>query len=380
MSAAAQANIAVPPFEPVQLSAGFTKEDLDHILMKAVESGASDINISTNLPVIAKLYGRLVPFTSRPLNFSEANQVVNMLYGENGMAILSSGNPVDPGYEILAGRGLRYRFRVNATARKGGVLVTIRTIPGIPPKLSEMGLPDDILNNIMPVSGIVLVVGTTGSGKSTLLASVIREFKETGNNLKIITCESPIEFDYETVKSHDGSVIVAQEEVGAHIQSFAQGAENALRQTPDIFLLGEARDGPSIEALLNVSRTGHMTMSTVHTGSVSATYRRLIASFPRDGRDAIAIDIIENLRLVVFQRLANSLDGKRIALREWLVFDEDVRKELMDTPTERVPSRIDEMVAGRKQSIRDAANRAFEAGLIDEATRRYSGGGFRALA
>lgn len=356
------------------LSSGFEKADLEAILLHGANMGASDINILSNMPVLAKIYGRMVPITSRNLSITESSLAVNMLYGENGMAILSSGKPVDPSYEICPSRGVRHRFRVNATARRGGVMITIRTIPSDPPLISTMNLPQEILDNIMPSSGMVLIVGTTGSGKSTLLSSIIRNFIENGSNKKILTVESPIEFVYDNIKSPDGSVFISQEEVGIHIGSFREGGENALRQTPDIYLQGEARDAESIEALLSICRTGHLSMSTVHAGGVAQTARRIITAFPREERDVMAVDVLENMRMVIFQRLANSLDGKRIALREWLVFTEEIREELLGLQPEAVPAAIRRMLRDREQTIAHAAKRAYDAGLIDKHTWFYSGG------
>src|SRR5580700_10050999 len=318
------------PQEPIRLSI----ELADTIFIHCVKLGASDITLQTGEPIFAEIYGQLKKVTRRRLSNTEVGEIINAMYGPNGTAQLMSGKDVDTHYEIRPNRSDRYRFRINATAclveGHDGIQITARTIPSDPPTLASMNLPQVILDAITPEQGVVYVTGATGSGKSTLLSAIIRSITEDpDSNRKILTYEAPIEFVYDSVEK--SSAIVSQSEIPRHLPSFAGGVRNALRRKPRLILVGEARDTETISSVLEAALTGHPVYTTLHSNGVAETMRRLVITFPSEERQGRAIDIIETIRVVISQRLVPTVDGKRVALREYLVFDEKVRDILLDT-------------------------------------------------
>lgn len=356
------------PQEPIRLSI----EAVNEILIHCVKMGASDVTFQTNEPIIAEIYGRLRKVTRRRLSNTELSEIINSMYGPNGMAQIMSGKDIDTHYEIRPNRSDRYRFRINGTGCQveghDGIQITARTIPSDPPKLASMNLPQAILDAIEPEQGVVYITGATGSGKSTLLAAIIRDIAENAeSNRKVLTYEAPIEFVYDSVEKI--SSIVSQSEIPRHLPSFAAGVRNALRRKPRLILVGEARDQETIGAVMEAAMTGHPVYTTLHSNGVAETMRRLVITFPAEERQGRTIDIIETIRLVVSQRLVPTVDGKRVALREYLVFDEKVRDVLLDTDPNDVTSKVRQLVRQHGRTIEADAKEKLDAGLITE--RQY---------
>jgi defect-in-organelle-trafficking protein DotB len=299
-------------------------------------------------------------------------EIINAMYGPNGTAQLMSGKDVDTHYEIRPNRSDRYRFRINGTACQveghDGMQITARTIPSDPPTLKSMNLPQKVLDALSPEQGVVYVTGATGSGKSTLLASIIRDIAENpDSNRKILTYEAPIEFVYDSVEKT--SAIVSQSEIPRHLPSFAAGVRNALRRKPRLILVGEARDSETISAVMEAAMTGHPVYTTLHSNGVAETMRRLVTTFPSEERQGRTIDIIETIRLVISQRLVPTVDGKRVALREYLVFDEKVRDALLDAESTEITSAVRKLVREQGRTMAADAKEKLDAGVITD--RQY---------
>ncbi len=356
------------PHEPIRLSI----EAVNDILIHCVKLGASDVTFQTNEPIFAEIYGRLRKVTRRKLSNTELGEIMNAMYGPNAVAQIMSGKDIDTHYEIRPNRSDRFRFRINGTGcqveGQDGMQITARTIPSDPPKLASMDLPPAILNAIAPEQGVVYVTGATGSGKSTLLAAIIRDITEgTESNRKVLTYEAPIEFVYDTVEKI--SSIVSQSEIPRHLPSFAAGVRNALRRKPRLILVGEARDPETISAVMEAAMTGHPVYTTLHSNSVAETLRRLVITFPAEERQGRTIDIIETIRLVISQRLVPTVDGKRVALREYLVFDEKIRDILLEINPEEVTAKVRKLVKEFGRPLLVDAKEKWDAGLITE--RQY---------
>jgi defect-in-organelle-trafficking protein DotB len=356
------------PNEPVRLSIG----PMDEILIHCVKLGASDITFQTGEAIFAEIFGRLKKVTRRKLSNTEVGEVLNSMYGPNATSLLMSGKDLDTHYEIRPNRNDRYRFRINGTGCQveghDGIQITCRTIPTDPPTLESMKLPTVILNAIAPEQGVVYVTGATGSGKSTLLAAIIRNIAgEAESNRKILTYEAPIEFVYDNVEKV--SSIVSQSEIPRHLPSFAAGVRNALRRKPKLILVGEARDPETVAAVMEAAMTGHPVYTTLHSNSVAETIRRLVITFPTEERQSRTIDIIETVRLVISQRLVPTIDGKRVALREYLIFDEKVRDVLLETDILNITNVVRKLVKEHGQTIDLDAHEKFKAGFITE--RQY---------
>lgn len=357
------------PQEPIRLTIDITNE----LLIHCVKLGASDITFQTGEPIFAEVFGRLKKVTRRRLSNTEVADVLNAIYGPNANSLIMSGKDIDTHYEIRPNRSDRYRFRINGTGCQveghDGIQITARTIPTDPPKLDSMQLPPEILNALAPEQGVVYVTGATGSGKSTLLAAIIRSIAEDADsNRKVLTYEAPIEFVFDNVEKI--SSIVSQSEIPRHLPSFASGVRNALRRKPRLILVGEARDPETIAAVMEAAMTGHPVYTTLHSNSVSETMRRLVITFPAEERQGRTIDIIETVRLVISQRLVPTVDGKRVALREYLVFDEKIRDILLDTDVLNITNTVRKLVREYGRTIEADAHEKFKAGAITE--RQYN--------
>ncbi|MES2212281.1 MAG: Dot/Icm type IV secretion system ATPase DotB [Pseudomonadota bacterium] len=353
------------PNEPVR----FTPKALDDLLIHCTKLDASDITLQTDSPIFAEIYGRLYHVTARALTGAEVGDMLNTIYGPNGTTQISAGHDVDTHFEVRPNRIERFRFRVNATGcliqGHDGIQITIRTIPTDPPLISTLGLDQEILDNMAPPQGTVIVTGPTGSGKSTLLASIIRQIAEDPeSHRKILTYEAPIEFVYDNLSTPTS--IVAQSEIPKNIANFALGVRNALRRKPRLILVGEARDPETIAAVIDAALTGHPVYTTLHSNGVSDCVRRMISSFPAEERYGRALDILETVRLVIWQKLVQTVDGKRVALREYLVFTESIRDELVNTPVEKVAAVTRALLKKHGKPMIVDAEQKWKAGMISE--------------
>jgi defect-in-organelle-trafficking protein DotB len=353
------------PDEPTR----FTPAQMERLLEFCTLLNASDITIQTNECIFAEVYGRLMRVTSRRLSNTEVGDLLNAIYGPNGTAQIMSGHDIDTYYEFKPNRADRYRFRVNGTGcmveGHDGIQITLRTIPTTPPPLESMHLPQAILDTIAPEDGVVYVTGATGSGKSTLLASIIRELiEQEQSHRKVLTYEAPIEFVYDEIETL--TAVVSQSEIPRHLPSFAAGVRNALRRKPRLIMVGEARDPETITAVLEAALTGHPVYTTLHTTGVAETVRRLVTSFPSEERHGHTIDILETIRLCIWQKLVPTVDGKRVALREYLVFNEHIRDQLLGEDPEQVTAKVRQLVKTDGQPMIVDAKRHFDAGTISE--------------
>lgn len=356
------------PNEPLR----FTPHHIDELLAFCTEKDASDITLQTNEPIFAEIYGRLYRLTKRKLSNAEVSELLNSIYGPNGTTQILSGHDVDTHYEFRPSRSSRFRFRVNGTGCQveghSGVQLTFRTIPTYPPDLASMNLPQPILDAFAPEDGVVYVTGATGSGKSTLLAAIIKEIaKDPESHRKILTYEAPIEFVYDGIEKP--SAIVSQSEIPRHLPSFAAGVRNALRRKPRLILVGEARDMETMAAVLEAAMTGHPVYTTLHSNGVAEVVRRLVGTFPSEERQGRTIDILETIRLVIWQKLVPTVDGRRVALREYLVFNEAVRDELISSNLDNISHTVRRLVNEKGQSMLVEAKQKLEEGVISE--RQY---------
>ncbi|MBK68042.1 MAG: hypothetical protein CMP22_07940 [Rickettsiales bacterium] len=243
----------------------------------------------------------------------------------------------------------------------------MRTLPSEPLTFEALGIEEDIIKNWSPRQGLVLVTGPTGSGKSTLLSAGIRYLLERPEGCgKVLTYESPIEFTYDTIKSPRS--LISQTEIPRHLPNFEHGIRNALRRKPEIILVGEARDRETIGAAIEAGQTGHLVYATAHTMGVASTLRRMVSTFDAEERGERAYSLMETLRLVITQALVKKPDGMRLAIREYLRFDDEVREKLLDMHHDKWPVEVQRMVETRGQSMKKSALHAFEAGDISRNT------------
>lgn len=355
------------PNEPIR----FTQEDVDRLLLHSEDLGASDIFFKTLTPVIAKIHGVYHRVTRRQLSHVEVSDIINGIYGPNATAQLQKGEDVDMPYEVKRDRYSRSRYRVNGTAClvEGGfgIEVTLRTIPTVPKTLDDLGVEEVIRSSFRPRVGMVLVSGATGSGKSTLLAAMIAHIKaDPAEQRRILTYEAPIEFVYDAIEGANGEVV--QTQVPEHLPSFGRGVRNSLRRAPDAILIGELRDYETTHAGIEASMTGHLVFGTLHTNSVAETVRRLIAMFPANEKNGAAKDLLNSIKLLINQTLVPSTDGKRVALREFLVMTDEIRDTLMDIDPDDLTREVREVLKMYGQPLAVDARLKLDEGRISRET------------
>ncbi len=355
------------PDEPLRILA----DHMDNLLIWCVSKRASDVTIQTDRPIYIEVDGMLHPITRRALDSADLANILHHIYGPEALAKLASGRDLDLSFEVRPDRNTRIRFRVNITAilsrGRDSVQITMRSLPGLPPTMKDLGIEQKIVDNWSPKQGMVLVTGPTGSGKSTLLAAGCRMLIEREHGCgKMLTYEAPIEYVYDAIVGPRS--LVAQSEIPRHLPTFAAGVRNALRRKPEIILVGEARDRETVSAAIEAGQTGHLVFSTVHTIGVAATIRRIVSVFEPSERTERSYAMIETLRMVVTQALVPKVGGGRIGLREFLVFDENVREIMLDQPIERWTAETQRLLVRYGQTMEQTANKAFKGGLIDRRT------------
>lgn len=347
----------------------FTEEHVDPFLLWCVKKGTSDISIQTDRTVYTEVHGTLYPATYRVLDAADMVVFLTRIYGPDATARLASGTDMDVSYEIRPDRYSRVRFRVNITAilarGRDAAQITMRVLPSEPPRMEDLNVEQQIVDNWAPRQGMIVITGPTGSGKTTLLAAGCRMMMERPAGCgKMLTYEAPIEFTYDTVNSPRS--LVAQTEIHRHLPSFADGVRNALRRKPNIILVGEARDKETISAAIEASQTGHAVYTTTHTTGVAATIRRMVSAFDRHERTERAYALMETLRMIVTQALVPRKNGGRVGVREWMIFPDDVREKLLDMDFEQWSPEIQRMIPFYGQTMSKSATIVFEKGLIEK--------------
>lgn len=344
------------------------EESVDGLLLWCVSKRATDISIQTDRPVYIESDGVLFPITLRPLDSADMVNILARIYGQDALAKLASGRDLDLSYEIRPDRTTRFRFRTNITAilsrGRDSVQITMRSLPNLPPTMKDLGIEDKIIENWAPRQGLIMITGPTGSGKSTLLAAGNRMLIEREQGCgKMLTYEAPIEFVYDQIVNERS--LVAQTEIPKHLPDFAAGVRNALRRKPNIILVGESRDRETVSASIEAGQTGHAVYSTAHTTGVAATIRRLVSVFEPAERTERAFALMETLRMVVTQALVPKIGGGRLGLREFMIFDENVREIMLELPVERWTSEAQRLLVRYGKTMEQSATAAYKAGLIE---------------
>ena len=296
--------------------------DLNQILMEALSQEASDVHIKEGAPPIFRVNGELKPWDKlKPFDHNDLSKMAFGLMNDWQKERFIKNREVDMGYEVY-GMG---RFRVNVFQQRGKLRIALRIVPYQIKTLEELHLPSAIRNISLEQRGLILVTGTTGSGKSTTLASMI-DIINDHRNCHIITIEDPIEFVHEDKKS-----IVDQREIGSDTNTFSGALRVALRQDPDVILVGEMRDFETIETALTAAETGHLVLSTLHTLNATETITRIISVFPPYHQKQVRLQLSGVLKGVISQRLVVRSDGKgRVPAVEVLVSTARVRECIVE--------------------------------------------------
>jgi twitching motility protein PilT len=277
------------------------EQQLDRLLEAWVASDSSDLHIKAPNPPFYRLHGSLIPLPGyAPLSELDVRHFAKTLLGEKVYDQFKASHELDTAKTLENGR----RIRINAHVQSGGVGLALRLLPATFFPLESLGLPLSVCRNICGLHhGLVLVTGATGSGKSTTLASLINELNQTRDG-HVITVEDPIEYRHTTNKC-----LITQREVGDDTASFAEALKRILREDPDIVMIGEMRDCETMRAALTLAETGHLTFSTLHTGTAIHTMTRIIGSFPANEQEQIRTQLAGVLRYVICQQLIPLRDG-----------------------------------------------------------------------
>lgn len=294
---------AVDPAEtagvPEKVSAS-SFESLNQILELAVRCGASDVHLHSNSPLRFRIHGRLSAVSSDPISPEQVRSVTADLLDENYKRLLEEEGQVDFSREV---EGLA-RLRINAYRQQSGPDLVLRLIPPEVLSLDDLGLPRELARFTTYHQGLVLITGPSGCGKTSTLASLVNIINQERSD-HIITAEDPIEYIH-----HSENCVVNQRQVGTHSQDFPTILRAALREDPDVIVLGELRDLETVSLALTAAETGHLVLGTLHTGGAIRTINRLIGLFPPDEQPQVRVMLSESLRAVISQRLAPRADGQ----------------------------------------------------------------------
>lgn len=305
--------------------------DIDALLREAVSQDASDIHLCEAQPPIFRVHGKLIRRGGMPLSGRDMVEMLGQVIPTDKQTDFDQHHDVDFSYAI---HGLG-RFRVNAYMQRGTPALALRVIPFRVLGLRDLGLPDVLTTFCEKPHGLVLVTGPTGSGKSTTLAALIDIINDRYEK-HIVTLEDPIEFLHRHKKS-----VVNQREVGSDTGSFARGLRAALRQDPDVILVGEMRDLDTISTALQAAETGHLVFATLHTNDTASTIDRIVDVFPPDQQQQVRVQLAATLQGVVAQRLFPRQDAAgRIVALEILITTPAVRNLIREGKTHQILSVI----------------------------------------
>jgi len=321
------------------------------IFKAAIQRGASDIHIKSGDFIRARVQGELVPLTQQRLSPEQVAQIcMQLIPHQRDRDRLETINDYDCSWSA-PGVG---RFRVNILRQRGTLMIVMRVIPFEIPNFDALRLPPVLAKIGHSERGMVLVTGVTGSGKSSTLAAMIGHINQTRKK-HIVTLENPIEFLHRDVNSS-----ITQREIGADTESFESGLRAALREDPDVILIGEMRDMTTIDTAMKAAETGHLVFSTLHTTNAVQTISRVIAVFPPHEQEMVRVRLSENLVAVISQRLLPKKEGSgRVVAAEIMIVTATIRDAILDK--DKVHEIPDLMMEGREQY----GSQTFDQHLID---------------
>ena len=304
---------------------------IDAFLKLGLAQGCSDVHLAVGVPPMLRMNGELMPIKFRELQNTELETYIGEVLTKKQNEHFVNGNDLDFSYVSEDGG----RFRVNVFRKDTGIGATFRFIPQDIPTLERLEMPDTLATLCDHHQGMILVTGSTGTGKSTTLAAMINYLNDT-RSANIISLEDPIEFVHE---SHRSQII--QRELGTHLHSFAEGIRAALREDPDVILVGELRDAETITMAMTAAETGHLVLGTLHTTGAVKTIDRVIDALPGEMREQTKSFLSQSLNAVITQNLVKTFDGRgRRAVLEIMIMNRAIAKLIMTDQTHQIPSQL----------------------------------------
>jgi twitching motility protein PilT len=320
---------------------------IEAFLQLAVEQRASDLHLVSGLPPRLRVHGRLQPIAFRDLSCADVDLMLGEIMTEEQHQRLLESAAIDFAFDA----GELGRFRCNVYRHNRGLGGALRAVPSRIPSLDGLGLPASIKLAVSQPKGLILVTGPTGAGKSTTLAAMVDQINSTRRG-HIVTIEDPIEYVHGFKKC-----VMTQREIGVHAPSFAEALRDALREDPDVVLVGEMRDPETIALALTAAETGIQVLATLHTSGAARTIDRIVNAFPARRHDQVRVMLADSLRMIVSQQLARTADGDgRIAVAEVVINTYAVASMIRTGNSHKLDSAIQTGVAAGMQSL-DAALR-----------------------
>lgn len=317
-------------------------DNLRAFLNHAIRCKASDVFLQAGKRIRAEVHGRMIYLSRYSLQMDQLTNFLRLVIGNDEIrTALAAQRDYDMAFSIpddretdKMGVAKKHRFRLNATpvynVGADGGQVVLRHIPSEPPLLSDVGFPDELMDEFTLQQGIFLIAGETGSGKTTTFAACIRHIltHDTPIRGNIVTYESPVEYLFTGIESDH--CMIAQSEIGRHLPTFADGVRNSLRRAPRLVVIGEMRDAETIQAAVEVTNTGHPVFGTIHASNCSMIIQRMVQRYPSYAQHQAFTDIANNVRLLMSQTLVAKKGGGRVCLRDWLIVTPDRQQELQE--------------------------------------------------
>ncbi len=319
-----------------------------------VDKKASDLFFTTYSPVMIKIDGKIMPVNQVELTPKMVRQAALELMNEQQLEQFTKELEID---FAISEPGLG-RFRVNVFHQRGNVAMVLRFITPELPQLDALGMPDILKDMIMLRRGLILMVGASGSGKSTTLAAMI-DYRNKNSASHIVTIEDPIEFLHSNQKS-----IVNQREVGLDTMSYHRALRSAMREAPDVILIGEIRDRETMQAAIDLAGTGHLAIATLHANNSPETLDRIINMYPNDQHKQVLMDLAQYVRVIISQRLVRSKEGKRVAAVEIMLNTPHISELILKGDISSVKEAFKDTKEPGMQSFDQALFELYRKGLI----------------
>jgi len=347
-----------------------SQQDVDDLLAYVHDKETADLKFGDGEPLTMRVQGTIYRLTHRALTNDEVRTVMSVLYHSSSIVTsVLGGERRDFAYTCRQGAKMGSRWRVCVTLRGSydgiGFRIVMRRITIDPPTVAEVYLQDDIVDSVMKLDrGLILVTGPTGSGKSTSLAALLRHRLQSPlHSDHLITIESPIEYLHSEYPRPFSEV--TQWEVPRMLSSFSYAVETALRCDPDLVLVGEMRDKATMKAAIEISLTGHGGLSTLHTSTAVQTVTRILQAFTPEEIPAVQYDLVDNLSMIVSQLLRQGPDGRRVALRERLIFDGQIKDRLRSA--KNLSHELRKVMESHGRLMVDEAREVFKDGRLAKA-------------
>lgn len=335
-----------------------SRDQINNLLTQAVKSDASDIHLSAGYPPVVRIDGKLQQIKGKSLTKQDLEDVIVQILDDYQMERFQKDLEYDLGYSVP---GIA-QFRTNVFNKLGGFGIAFRVIPDRIRSLSELGMPQGVINLSRRNEGLILVTGPTGHGKSTTLAAMIDTMNEERKS-HIITIEDPIEYQHKKK-----NCLIQQRELGQHTHSFSAALRSALREDPDIVLVGEMRDLETVGLALTAAETGHLVLSTLHTRNSPDTINRIIDVFPAAQQGQILAQISSSIIGVISQRLLPTVTGGRVAAIEVMTATSAIRNMIREKKIHQITSVMQSSKGEGMMILDDHLMSLFRAGRIDRQT------------